>query len=122
MIGFEAEPQSEKGHPNEDPDTRLLDKKDLYQQLAHRYYLPPYSSRGVTREYLINVHKDRCLRIPILALKHFEVELTSAMTRRVGIPNNCLLVRKLQILLKSRQQPELGFEDMEPPEEVACGE
>ena len=118
MISFEAEPISEKGHFNEDPETRNLDKKDLYQQLAHRFYLPPFSSRGVTREYLVKVHKERCLRVPLMALKHFEVDLTGAITRRVGIPNNCLLVRKINILLKSRNEAELGFDDMEPPEEV----
>ena len=122
MIGFEAEPQSEKGHPNEDPETRNLDKKDLYQMVAHKHYMPPYGSRGVNREYLIKVYKGRCLRIPLLALKHFEVELTNAQTRRVGIPNNCLLVRKLNILLRSKGEPELGFDDMEPPEEVGCSD
>ena len=122
MIGFELEPLSDKGHPNEDAETRNTDKKDLYQQLAHRYYMAPYGSRGMNREYLVKVYKDRCFRVPLLALKHFEVELTNAQTRRVGIPNNCLLVRKLNILLRSRGEQELGFDDMEPPEEVAFAE
>ena len=104
--------------PNEDPETRNLDKKDLYQMVAHKHYMPPIGSRGCNRDYLIKVYKGRCYRVPLLALKHFEVELTSAMTRRVGIPNNCLLVRKLNILLRSKGEPELGFDDMEPPEEV----
>ena len=118
MIGFEAEPQNERGHPNEDPETRNLDKKELYTMVNHKIYLPPYNSRGVTRDYLIRVWKGLCLGIHFHALKHFEVDLTAGMTRRVGIQNNCLLVRKLNILLKSRGQPELGFEDLEPPEEV----
>ena len=118
MIGFEEEPQSERGHPNEDPETRKLDKREFYNLLCHKFYLPPFSSRGVTREYLVKVHKGYCFSVPLLTLKHFEVELSTSMTKKVGIQNNCLLLRKVNILLKSRGQSELGFEDFDPPEEV----
>jgi len=118
MIGFEAEPLTERGHPNEDPETRHLDKRELYSMLSHKFYLPPINSRGITREYLLRVFHNNCYRVPMLTLKHFEVELTSAMTRRIGLNNNSLLVRKLNILLMMRGLPDLGFDAFDPPEEV----
>ena len=118
MIGFEEEPASERGHPNEDPDTQESHKKELFTMLSHRFYLPPFHSRGITRDYLLRVHKERVFRVPMLELKHFEVELTTGMTKRVGIFNNCLLVRKVNLLLASRGAPELGFDEFDPPEEV----
>ena len=118
MIGFQSAPLSERSHLSEDPETANLDKKELYNMISHKYYLPPYHGKGVTREYLIKVHKEQCYRVPLMTLKHFEVELTPAMTKRVGVQNNALLLRKLNILLRSRGCHELGFEDFDPPEEV----
>jgi len=118
MIGFNEEPVNDRGHANEDPDTKNLDKKELYTMIAHRYYLPPFASRGLNREYLIKVHKNQVYRVLMLELKHFEVELTNAMTKRIGLPNNVLLQRKLNALLRSRRQPELGFEEYDSPDEV----
>lgn len=118
MIGFDQEPKNDRGHPLEDPDTKFLDKKELHTSLAHRFYLPPCHSKGVTREYLLKVHKDQVFRVPILELKHFEVELTTSQTKRIGLTNNSLLVRKLNALLLTRGQQELGFDEYESPDEV----
>lgn len=118
MIGFHEQPTTDRGHPNEDPETRDLDKRKLYNMLALRHCLPPLTTKGVTRDYLCRVHKGEVYTVPLLDLKHFEVELTLQMNRRVGIPNNSLLVRKIDALLKSRRQPELGFDLYEPPDEV----
>jgi hypothetical protein len=118
MIGFQNELNMEKGHPQEEADTRNLEKKEIYEMLVHKYYLPPYSSRGVTREYLLKVHNDKCYKVPLLELKHFEVELTTKMTRRVGIQNNGLLVKKLNLLLNSKHMNPLGFDEYDPPDQV----
>ena len=118
MIGFDQEPISERGHISEEPETRHLDKRELYNMLAHRLYLPPLTSRGVTRDYLLKVHREQYFRVPLLELKHFEVELTPAMMKRVGLQNNALLMKKLNALLVSRKQKELGFETFDPPDEV----
>jgi hypothetical protein len=118
MIGFEAEPAKEKGHPDEDLETQNLDKRELYNLVAKNYYLPAIHSRGITREYLYAVYKDRLFRVSTNTLKHFEVDLTPAQTRRIGIPNNCLLVRKINLLLQSRKQPDLWPDAFDPPEEV----
>ena len=61
MIGFDEELAPERGHHSEEPETRHLDKRELYNSLTHRYYLPPYTSKGVTRDYLLKVHRDRAL-------------------------------------------------------------
>jgi hypothetical protein len=118
MIGFFNETPRDTGHSSEDPDTQNLDKKHLYDMIAHRYYLPPYQSRGVTREYLLGVHKVTNFRVTNSDLRHFEVDLSPAMTKKVGVQNNGLLVRKLNNLLLTRNLPVLGFEEFEPPEQV----
>ena len=118
MIGFRERPQLERGHPNEDPETKELNKKKLYNILSSRYFLPPITTKGITREYLVKVHRHEVFTVPVFELKHFEVELTPSMMKRVGIPNNSLLVRKLDGLLASQAQPPLGFDDFEPPDEV----
>lgn len=119
MIGFHEQPPNEKGHLNEDPETRDLDKKKLYNLLSERHCLPPLSTKGITREYLIKVYKDEVFTVSLYDLKHFEVELTLAMNRRVGMPNNSLLVRKIDGLLLSQGMPPLGFEAYDPPDEVS---
>ena len=118
MIGFREKPTVERVNLNEDPETRELNKKKFYNILAGRFFLPPLSTKGITREYLVKVHRNEVFTIPLFDLKHFEVELTVPMMKRVGIPNNSLLVRKLDGLLMSQQLPTLGFDDFEPPDEV----
>jgi len=118
MIGFCEQPITDRGHPNEDPETRELDKRKLFNMLAQRHFLPPLTTKGITTEYLVKVYRNEVYTVPLLNLKHFEVELTPNMTRRTGIPNNSLLVRKIDGLLVSRGLPTLGFDDFEPPDEV----
>ena len=118
MIGFHEQPTAERGHPNEDAATRDLDKKKVYNMLALRNFLPPFTTKGITRDWLVRVHRGEVYTIPLYELKHFEVELTLQMNRRVGIPNNSLLVRKIDDLLRSRGDPGLGFDIYEPPDEV----
>ena len=118
MIGFHEQPIIDRGHPHEDPETRDLDKKKLYNLLSIRNFLPPLTTKGVTREYLVKAYRNEVYTIPLYDLKHFEVELTLQMTKRAGMPNNSLLVRKIDGLLQSRHQPVLGFDAYEPPDEV----
>lgn len=118
MIGFQKELNPERNMSQEETETKNLEKKEIYDMLVHKYYLPPYSSRGVTREYLLKVYNDKCYRVLLLELKHFEVELTPKMTRRVGIQNNGLLVKKLNLLLYSKNMHPLGFDEYDPPDQV----
>ena len=118
MIGFREKPTAERVNLNEDPETRELNKKKFYNILGSRYFLPPITTKGITREYLVKVHRNEVYTVSLFDLRHFEVELTMPMMKRVGIPNNSLLVRKLDGLLMSQQLPTLGFDDFEPPDEV----
>lgn len=118
MIGFDEQPRTERGHHNEGPETKNLDKRDLYLMLQHRNYLPPMTSKGVTRDYLLKVHKLQVFTVPLIELKQFEVALTNQHTKRVGLANNALLIRKINALLKSRGLKELGFDDFDSPDEV----
>lgn len=103
---------------DEGPETKNLDKGQLYDTLGVQYYLPPLNSRGITREYLLSVHRGTAYRLPLSTLKHFEVDLTTKMVTKVGVVNNGLLVKKLNILLQSKRQPELGFDEYDPPDQV----
>jgi len=103
---------------DESPDTRHLDKGQLYDTLALLYYLPPLNSRGITRDYLLAVHRGDAYRLALSVLKHFEVDLTTKMVTKVGLINNGLLVRKLNMLLTSRREPTLGFDEFDPPDQV----
>ena len=82
--------------------------------LAKTYYLPPFTSRGMTRDYLLRVHRDQVFRAKSLDLRYFEVELTPEMNRRVGLLNNCFLVRKVNVLLNSRGQAALRVRRIRP--------
>ena len=119
MIGFHEQPVTEKGHPNEDPETRDLTKKQLYNMLSPTIALPPLSSKGMTREQLIKSHRREVFTVSNIDLKHFEVELTLGQTKRAGMPNNSLLVQKLDELLESRGELPTGYDKQEPPEEVS---
>lgn len=118
MIGFTFDDQNLMQHEQEELETANLDKRELYDLVGHVYFLPPYTSRGVTREYLLAVRRGNVFRVESLALRHFEVELTAAMTKRIGVANNGLLVRKMNGLLEERNQPPLGFEEFDPPDQV----
>ena len=118
MIGFQTELHCDAPQRDEGDDTKGMDKKKLYNMLALLYYLPLYHSKGVTREYLLSVHKDRVFRVPIMEFKHFEVDLTPKMTKQVGVVNNAILVRKLNVLLITTNRKPLGFEEFDPPEQV----
>ena len=119
MIGFEDEPESERGHAGEADDTRKLTKKDFYKMLDKVYFMPPLQSRGMHRPYLLKVHNALVFRIKQSDLRHFEVDLTPEMSKRTGPLNNCLLVRKVNFFLRSQNKVELGFDEFDPPEEVA---
>ena len=119
MIGFSEQPGADRGHAHEDAETRDLDKRQLYNMVSNHSFLPPITTKGVTRDYLVRAYRNEVFLVRIFDLKHFEVDLTPAMTKRAGIPNNSLLVRKIDGLLDSRGLPRLGFDDFEPPDEVA---
>ena len=118
MIGFSRDLLDDLHKKDEGDDTKNLDKRKLYDSLAHKYYLPPINSKSMTRDHLLAIHSGSVFRVGLMDFKHFEVELTPKMTRRVGVINNAILVRKLNDLLVSTDRPPLGFEEFDPPDQV----
>ena len=119
MIGFQTELKCDTPMEDQGTETKSMNKKKLYNMLSLLYYLPLYHSKGMTREYLLNVNKDKVFRVPIMEFRHFEVDLVPKMTKQVGVVNNAILVRKLNILLKESGRNPLGFEEYDPPEQVS---
>ena len=73
--------------------------------------LPLCNSKGVTREYLLNIKDGSNFRVTHPDYKQFEFNLSKAHIKKISTINNALLVKKLNILLKERDQPPLGFKD-----------
>jgi hypothetical protein len=118
MIGFTRELRSEEPQTDEGPETVHLEKKELYEMVDKDWFVPPYFSRGVTRDYLLKVHKNRVFRIGHSELKHFEVDLTPAHQRKVQGMGHSVLVRKLNALLSLTSRKPLGFTEHDVPDQT----
>lgn len=118
MLGFQTELKAAVLSQSEGLDTANLQKNELYDLVAATYMLPPYASKGVTREYLLKVYRNEAFRIPTRQYKEFEINLTKDQLKKVGITNNALLVKKLNMLLASKHLNTLGFADNEIPEQT----
>ena len=118
MIGFEDELERPGPFANEGPETRNLEKPGLHEMVGTLKFLPPYGSRACRRKYLISVHSGEAFSVNHSALRHFEVDLETSMMKKMGVVNNGLLVRKLNMLLESKGLPKIGFSEYEPPEQV----
>ena len=117
MIGFSQDLQLFKTDSNEGIETKNLQKNELYEIVSSNYMLPPVNSKGITREYLLKVKNGEVFRVENMDYKQFEYNLNKSHQKKVGIINNSLLVKKLNILLRERRQPELGFTEFDLPEQ-----
>lgn len=118
MIGFEDELDRPGAHLDEGPETANLEKPQLYETLNTVKYVPPYGTRGTRRKYLVDVFTGKVFSVTHSELRHFEVDLENSQTKRLGNINNGLVVRKINMLQASRNEPQLGFSEFEPPEQV----
>lgn len=118
MIGFEDEIERPGPYADEGPDTKDMEKPALFNMVNAIKFIPPYGSRGNRRKYLVSVHHNQVFSVNHSTLRHFEVDLDTSMTKRLGVVSNGLMVRKLNLLLASKGQPQLGFSEFEPPEQV----
>lgn len=118
MIGFEDEIERPGPYADEGPDTKDMEKPALFNMVNAIKFIPPYGSRGNRRKYLVSVHHNQVFSVNHSVLRHFEVDLDTSMTKRLGVVSNGLMVRKLNLLLASKGQPQLGFSEFEPPEQV----
>jgi predicted DNA-binding transcriptional regulator len=116
MIGFQPELLGDIPQADEGLDTRNLEKRELYDMVGAVWFLPPYSSKGVTRDYLLRVHRNTVFRVNTNELKRFEVDISKEAQKKIGTINNALLVRKINILLSVQGLQGLGFSEYEIPE------
>ena len=98
MIGFQPELHGDIPQPDEGLDTKNLEKKELFDMVTAVWFLPPYSSKGITRDYLLKVNRNAVFRVNTNELKRFEVDLSKECQKKIGTINNALLVRKLNML------------------------
>ena len=116
MIGFQLGLKAEQPQSDEGPDTVHLSKNQLYDTVNQTYLLPPPGSRGVTRDYLLRVHRDQVFRVTHHVYKHFEVDLAPNHLKKTTLVNCAMVVKKLNLLLAERRQSSLGFTHFEVPE------
>lgn len=119
MIGFEDELERPGAYADEGPDTSNLEKPGLHSMVNSLKCVPPYGSRGTRRRYLVAAHHNQVFTVTHSDLRHFEVDLDANASKKLGVVNNGLLVRKINMLLDSQGNKDLGFSEFEPPEQVA---
>lgn len=117
MIGFSQDLQDFGNARTEGPDTVHLQKNELYELVSKDYFLPPCTSRGVSREYLLKVKEGKVFRITNTEWKNFEFKLSKEQFRKGNMINNAILMRKLNRLLKSYNKAEMGFDEYNIPEQ-----
>ena len=117
MIGFAQDLQDISKVTNEGPETLKLQKNELYDLVASEFLLPPCTSKGVTREYLLKVRRGEVFRVTNQEWKTFEYKLEKKHHRKSMLVNNPILVRKINLLLKSEGRLDLGFDEFNVPEQ-----
>jgi len=118
MIGFQRGLMAQDKTSDEGPDTAALKKQELYDAVAETWFIPPSDSKGVTREYLLQVRRDQVYRVSTMQIKQFEVELTAEMQRRASNINNSVLIKKLNYLLSTTGRKQLGFTEFDVPDQA----
>jgi hypothetical protein len=117
MIGFGENLRTDQPQSDEGADTKNLEKKELYEMVHKNWFIPPYASRGVTRDYLLKVHNNLVFRTTHGEIKHFEVDLTPEHQRKVQGMGHPVLLRKLNILLYLTGRKQLGFTEHDLPDQ-----
>lgn len=117
MIGFSEDLLEDLPRQDEGPETRSLSKKELYNLVALSWMLPPFNSKGITREYLLKVLRNEVFRIDTKAWRTFEYELMPHQQKRTAVINNSLMVQKLTVMLSLTGNKPLGFSTYDPPDQ-----
>ena len=117
MIGFSDDLLEDLPRQDEGPETRSLSKKELYNLVAASWMLPPFNSKGITREYLLKVQRNEVYRIDTKAWRTFEYELQPHQQKRTAVINNSLMVQKLTVMLSLTGHKPLGFTMYDPPDQ-----
>lgn len=89
---------------------KVKTKKQLYEILAKKFYLPKYESRAISRNYLLNfILKD----IPIFTMKRAEIIHYNFRHRH---KTSCELLEILEDLLKKKELPPTGLTALSLPD------
>ena len=88
-----------------------LNKKKLYADLSDQYFLPPFSSKGVSIPYLLDVQNDTVFRITHQDIKRFMFDVMPSQLKRALYTNKSEAYQKInQILIENKRKP-LGFKE-----------
>lgn len=117
MIGLSQDFQLFRSQDTEGDETKNLQKNQLYDMVSKEWFLPPVYSKGLTREYLLQVKDGQLFRVSHLDMKQFEYNLTKDMQTKVGVVNNALLLRKLNTFMNMNGFLPLGFDEYNMPDE-----
>ena len=117
MIGLNRGDDDDGVRAGEPPETRELRKPKLYKMLEEQWLLPPRDSKGVCRTYLVSVHRGQVFRVGLREYKHFEANLNPDHTKKNGYTNLVHVISRLNELLASRNQNQLGFPLFTIPDE-----
>lgn len=103
---------------NDEPlEIRELSKGKIYTQLAAQWFLPQKESRGVTRAYLVQVHRGQVFRVQRQAILEYECRLLPAELRKSAFYSVALLYDRLEAHLVELGYQPLGFSLTTLPEE-----
>ena len=82
--------------------TRGRPKHEVYSIVSEKYFVPAWTSKGVTREYLLRVLRDENFRVEKKAVKKFECDLTDKQQKRNGNQSCAFIVKKINLLGNQR--------------------
>ncbi len=97
--------------------TRGRPKHEVYSIVSEKYFVPAWTSKGVTREYLLRVLRDENFRVEKKAVKKFECDLTDKQQKRNGNQSCAFIVKKINLLLSEDGKKALGFTEFDLPEQ-----
>ena len=106
------------GNANEPAEIRGLSKCKLYKLLSNTYMLPCKESRGVTREYLVEVYRNTVFRVNRNEIQQFEANLMLDEQLKNSFFNLGVVMDRLALLMNILHFLPLGFNDHVKPDEA----
>ena len=97
--------------------TKGRTKNQLYKTVEEKYLIPAWTSKGVTREYLLRVLRDEFFRVEKRIISKFECDLAAKQLKHTGSQSCAFIVKKLNILLAEEGKKPLGFTEFDLPEQ-----
>ena len=118
MLDYELDLLDDQPLSDEGPDTKDIKKKKFYQIISSKWMIPPITSRGVDRKYLLKVHRNEVYRIDAEQYRIFNFNITSEQVKKTTVMSSALLVKKLDNYLALVSSKPLGFSVSDPPDQT----